>query len=81
MLKQVREAGATRHLVFGADVIPNVDGDSWRGVVLRENHRETVWQFVSFKWDLDGVGTGLIFLLTQHRLGQRDRQDKGKRRQ
>jgi hypothetical protein len=39
---------------------------------------------VTYEAEVDpesGVGAGLIFLLTQHRLGQRDRQDKGKRRQ
>ena len=73
----MREAGASRHLVFGADVIPHVDGDSRRRVILGEDDSKTVWEFVSFKWNLDGVGTGRVLLLAQQRLGQRDRQNEG----
>ncbi len=76
VLEQVREAGASRHLVFRADVIPHVDRDSRCGVILREDHGETVWEFVSFKWNLDRVGRGGVLLLAQQRLGQRDHQNQ-----
>ncbi len=42
VFKQVREAGFAGLLVLGADVVPDVDGDDRRLVVLVDNQPETV---------------------------------------
>ena len=52
MLKQVREPGASRPLIQGPDVIPEVDGHQRQPVVFMGNYRETVWQRVFLKLDL-----------------------------
>ncbi len=38
VLEQVREAGAAFTLVRGSDVVPQIDGDEWRRVILGEGH-------------------------------------------
>ena len=42
VLEQVREAGAARPLVLGADVIPDVDRDDRAVVILVDDHVEPV---------------------------------------
>ena len=44
VLEQVREAGAARHLVGRADVVPEVDRDQRQPLVLREDDLEAVRQ-------------------------------------
>ena len=46
VFEEVRKAGASRHLVFRADVIPDVDRDDWEGVILVDQHIEPVGQRV-----------------------------------
>jgi hypothetical protein len=46
VLEQVREAGASRHFVLRADVIPDVDGDNGKRVILVDQDVETVGQRV-----------------------------------
>ncbi len=55
VLEQVREAGAAGHLVLRADVIPDVDRDRRRRVILREDDREPVRQRVTLERNVDGA--------------------------
>ena len=76
MLKQVRETRASRHLVLRTNVIPNVDSNSWRRVILGKNDGETVRKFIGFKRELDRVGSRAL-LLAERRQVQRDGQHEG----
>ena len=42
VLEEVREPGLARLLVLGADVVPDVDGDDRREVVLRDDEAQAV---------------------------------------
>jgi hypothetical protein len=79
VLEEMRKAGTAEGLVFGTDVIPNVNGNRGRSVIFRQDHGKTIWEFVRFKGNLDGIGSGRVFLLPQQWLEQRDRQNEGQR--
>jgi hypothetical protein len=49
VLEQVREPGARGALVRRADVVPDIDRDHLRGVVLAEDHGEPVRQLVGLE--------------------------------
>jgi hypothetical protein len=57
VLEKMGEAGATRTLIGGSDVIPQVDGDQRQPVILDEDDLQTVLQRVLLKLDL-GRGHG-----------------------
>jgi hypothetical protein len=42
VLEEVRKAGASRNLVLGADVIPDIDSDDRTVAVLVHQHVQTV---------------------------------------
>ena len=42
MLEQVRESGSPRLLVARPDLVPGIDDDDWRGVILVQDHFESV---------------------------------------
>mgnify|MGYP003693778241 CR=1 FL=1 len=44
VLEEMRETGASRLLVLRADVIPELQMDDWRRVILGQDHRQAVWQ-------------------------------------
>ena len=52
------EARAARSLVFGAHVVPDVDGHDRRLAVGVHNHAQAVWQGELLIGDVDGLGTG-----------------------
>ncbi len=56
MLEQVREAGAAALLVARADVVPEVHRDERHGVVLVDQHGETVGQGETLVLDAQGLG-------------------------
>jgi hypothetical protein len=59
MFEEVSEAGATRALVEGADVIPEVYCDEWEAVVFVHDDDETVRHgelFILEFGDLEGLG-------------------------
>ena len=55
MLEQVGEAGVTRPLVLGADVIPHTDGDDWTGVIFVNEDVEPVLEGVFRVGDIHSV--------------------------
>ena len=75
MLEEVREAGPAGHLVFAADVVPDVDLDERDGVILSEDDIEPVWKLVLLEWNCrsrllcersgqeDEAGEGHLFTL------------------
>ncbi len=61
VLEEMSETGAAGFFVFGADVIPGVDGDDWGFVVFVDEDGETVGENkfgVRDVWDVYGVGFG-----------------------
>src|SRR5256885_1059094 len=56
VLEQVRKAAPPRHLVGGADVVPDVDGHLGQAVVLAEDHRQAVGELVLLELDLGIAG-------------------------
>ena len=57
VLEQVREAGLADLLVAGADVVPDVDGDDRRLVVLVDDQAQAVVEDVLRIGDVDDVGS------------------------
>src|SRR6266436_2333267 len=58
VLEQVREPRAPGPLVLGAHMVPDVDGDDRRLVVLVDEQRQTVFQHETLIRDGDGRGCG-----------------------
>ena len=56
VLEQVGEAGLARHLVLRADVVPEVDRDDRREVVLGHDDPQAVGQSVVAEGDLRDSG-------------------------
>ena len=79
VLEQMRETGAPRLFVGGADVVPEVDGDERQPVVLRQDHAQPVWQRIRFVLDVGDIGRSPgpgrrgLRQNERHRKGRRDR--------
>ena len=83
VLEQVSEAAPPRHLVAGADVVPDVDRDQRDAVVLVEDDLETVVELVALELDLGVLvlaGCGRRRRLVAPRpAGQEEEQGGGRR--
>ena len=53
VLEQVREAGPSRHLILGADVVPEIDGHQRARSIRVEDHPKPVGQCVRFELDFE----------------------------
>ncbi len=52
VLEKMREAGAARHFIRRANVIPQVDRNEWEPMILGQNDIEPVLQFIFFEFQL-----------------------------
>src|SRR5208282_438415 len=58
VLEQMGETGASRGLVRGADVIPNVYSHQRQAVIFRENHFEAVIELIALELQLGNFQRG-----------------------
>jgi hypothetical protein len=56
MLEEMREAGTSRTLVLGPDVIPDVHRHDWHVMVLVNNHVQTIAERALRVWKVDVAG-------------------------
>ena len=70
VLEQVREAGLAGLLVLGSDVVPDVDGDDRREVVLGDDEAQAVGEALVAEGD-GGDGGGHSRLLSGQRVSPR----------
>jgi hypothetical protein len=67
VLEEVREAGFARLFVLGADVIPDVDRDDRRFVILVDEQREPVRQHELGEWNARDRDNGFRRRLNRRR--------------
>ena len=59
VLEEMGEAGLAGALVLGADVVPDVDGDDGRFVVLVDDQGESVFEDEFLVGNIDGAYLGI----------------------
>ena len=59
VLEQMREPAAPIGIILGSDVVPNLDGDRWTGMILDRVNLQTVLQGGVIERQLLDLGFGL----------------------
>jgi hypothetical protein len=59
VLEQMCEPTASIGIIFGPDVVPNLDSDRWTGMILDRVNLQTILQVGVIERQLLGLGFGL----------------------